>query len=107
MDGDIIVYQLEPPATAHYELPTANDYFKDLFYKVNINISRSGARLQGDWLNMALCFWCLVKSAILYVYSTVYWTIHFLQGARKTRPCLSGQIVSETMPVCTLLLKKT
>ena len=42
MDGDIIVYQLEPPATAHYELPTANDYFKDLFYKVNINISRSG-----------------------------------------------------------------
>ena len=34
MDGDIIVYQLEPPADAHYELPTALDYFKDLFYKV-------------------------------------------------------------------------
>ena len=35
MDGDIIVYQVEPPADAHYELPTALDYFKDLFYKVN------------------------------------------------------------------------
>jgi len=37
MDGDIIVYQLEPPADAHYELPTALDYFKDLFYKVEVN----------------------------------------------------------------------
>lgn len=35
MDGDIIVYQLDPPADADYELPTARDYFRDLFYKVN------------------------------------------------------------------------
>ncbi|XP_023345461.1 ubiquitin carboxyl-terminal hydrolase 7 isoform X1 [Eurytemora carolleeae] len=37
MDGDIIVYQLDPPADADYELPTARDYFRDLFYKVEVN----------------------------------------------------------------------
>lgn len=33
MDGDIIVYQLEPTPDADYELPTASEYFRDLFYK--------------------------------------------------------------------------
>ena len=34
MDGDIIVYQREVPEHNNFELPTAKDYFKDLFYKV-------------------------------------------------------------------------
>ena len=40
-----------------------------------------------------LCY--LVKSdfSIVYVYCSVYWTSHFLQGPRKTQPCLSGLIV--------------
>jgi len=37
MDGDIIVYQREVPEHNNFELPTAKDYFKDLFYKVEIN----------------------------------------------------------------------
>jgi len=37
MDGDIIVYQLVPPAAPPLPLPTARDYFKDLFYKVEVN----------------------------------------------------------------------
>ena len=35
MDGDIIVYQLDVPQPNDYELPTAKEYFKDLFYKVS------------------------------------------------------------------------
>ena len=44
---------------------------------------------------MAVCFWYLLKSALssLRVYSSVQWTSHFLQGTRKTRACLSGQVV--------------
>ena len=34
MDGDIIVFQEEPDQENDYELPTARDYFRDLFYKV-------------------------------------------------------------------------
>lgn len=34
MDGDIIVFQEEPSTQNSYELPTARDYFRDLFYKV-------------------------------------------------------------------------
>ena len=36
MDGDIIVFQEEPPPDHTYELPTARDYFRDLFYKVEV-----------------------------------------------------------------------
>jgi hypothetical protein len=34
MDGDIIVFQIEPPPDAEYELPTAEDYFRELFNRV-------------------------------------------------------------------------
>ena len=37
MDGDIIVFQEEPDQENDYELPTARDYFRDLFYKVRTN----------------------------------------------------------------------
>merc|ERR1712241_723112 len=37
MDGDIIVFQQEPHQDDRYELPTARDYFRDLFYKVEVN----------------------------------------------------------------------
>ena len=36
MDGDIIVFQLDPGPDHNFELPTARDYFRDLFYKVMI-----------------------------------------------------------------------
>ena len=29
----------------------------------------------------------------IYVYSSLHWTSHFLQGTRKTRPCLTGHPV--------------
>ena len=45
--------------------------------------------IQGDQLNMALCFWYLVKTSP--VYWSVHWKSHFLQGTIKTRLCLSGQ----------------
>ena len=31
--------------------------------------------------------------SIVRVYSSLHWTSDFLQGTRKTRPCLSGQVV--------------
>ena len=34
MDGDIIVFQQDPGPDHGFELPTARDYFRDLFYKV-------------------------------------------------------------------------
>lgn len=37
MDGDIIVFQTEPPPDAEYELPTARDYYRELFYRVEVN----------------------------------------------------------------------
>jgi len=37
MDGDIIVFQEDPGQDHGYELPTARDYFRDLFYKVEVN----------------------------------------------------------------------
>lgn len=37
MDGDIIVYQLDVPELNDFELPTAKEYFRDLFYKVEVN----------------------------------------------------------------------
>jgi hypothetical protein len=39
MDGDIIVYQLEPAPEAEYELPTAREYYRELFYRVRYNYS--------------------------------------------------------------------
>ena len=44
---------------------------------------------------MAVFFWYLVKSDLssVQVCSSVHWTSHFLQDARKTRPCLSGRVV--------------
>jgi len=37
MDGDIIVFQEDPGQEHSYDLPTARDYFRDLFYKVEVN----------------------------------------------------------------------
>ena len=52
-------------------------------------------RIQGDKLNMVVLFSYLGKSDlyIVHLYSTVHWTSHFLQGIRKTRPCLTGHPV--------------
>ena len=36
MDGDILVFQEEPGAQHALELPTARDYFRDLFYRVEV-----------------------------------------------------------------------
>ncbi|XP_015122798.1 ubiquitin carboxyl-terminal hydrolase 7 isoform X2 [Diachasma alloeum] len=36
MDGDIIVFQKEERDHEMYELPTCRDYFKDLFYRVEV-----------------------------------------------------------------------
>ena len=47
--------------------------------------------IQGDQLNMAACFWYLVKSdfSSVHMYNSVHWTSHFLKGTRKTQPCLT------------------
>ena len=44
---------------------------------------------------MAVCFWYLVKSVLSSVhrYRSLYWISNFLQGTRKTRPCLIGHPV--------------
>ena len=51
--------------------------------------------IQGDQLNMAVFLWDLGKSDLssVQVYSGVHWTSYFLQGTRKTRPCLTGHPV--------------
>ena len=53
--------------------------------------------VQGDQLNMAVCFSHLVSGTSdlpnVHVYSSVHWTSHFLQGTRKTWPCISGRPV--------------
>ena len=51
--------------------------------------------VQGYQLNMAVYFWYLVKSDLssVYVYSSVHWASHLLQGTRKIRPCLNGHPV--------------
>ncbi|ELT89456.1 hypothetical protein CAPTEDRAFT_149911 [Capitella teleta] len=36
MDGDIIVYQKENDPDANYELPTAKDYFRDLYHRFEV-----------------------------------------------------------------------
>ncbi|XP_013388428.1 ubiquitin carboxyl-terminal hydrolase 7 [Lingula anatina] len=36
MDGDIIIFQKEEPYPEHYDLPTAKDYFKDLYYRIDV-----------------------------------------------------------------------
>ena len=54
MDGDIIVYQLDVPQPNDYELPTAKEYFKDLFYKVRneflFTCSRDNRRFPSKYL---------------------------------------------------------
>lgn len=37
MDGDIFVFQRDEPDLENYELSTAKDYFRDLFYRVEVN----------------------------------------------------------------------
>ena len=48
-------------------------------------LSLQGVHLQGDQLNKAMFFWYHVKSDLfsVYVYSSVHWTSHLLQGTRK------------------------
>ncbi|KAJ8318152.1 hypothetical protein KUTeg_003243 [Tegillarca granosa] len=36
MDGDILVFQREETDLSQYELPTAKDYYKDLYYRVEV-----------------------------------------------------------------------
>ena len=51
----------------------------------------------GDQLYMDVCLWYPVKSewSNVRMYSSIHWTGHLLQGTGKTRPCLSGQVVSQ------------
>jgi len=37
MDGDIIVYQMVPPSGVDLELPTAKDFFRDIYFKIEVN----------------------------------------------------------------------
>ena len=51
--------------------------------------------VQGDQLNMVVCFWHLVKSdlwSVQLLYSSVHWTSNFLQGTTKTCFVRSGCI---------------
>ena len=59
-------------------------------------IKFSQKKVQGDRLYMAACFWYLVKSNLssVRVYSREHIS-NYLQSARKTRPCLSGQVVQK------------
>ena len=45
--------------------------------------------IQDDQINMASFSWHLVKSSSVRVFCSVHWRSNFLQGTRKTRPCLS------------------
>ena len=53
-------------------------------------------RIQGAQLYMTVCFLFLVPCKKWIVHCPVYWTSHFLQGTRKTRPCITGHPVSYT-----------
>ena len=51
--------------------------------------------VQPDQINMAVFFWFLIKnemSSVSYCIG-IPWTIHFLQGTRDTRPCLTGHSI--------------
>jgi len=37
MDGDIIVYQMKPPANMDLELPTAKEFYRDIYFKIEVN----------------------------------------------------------------------
>ena len=58
--------------------------------------------LQGDQLTLPVFFWFLVWSDMSIVqctctlYSSVYWTSHFIQGTRKIRPCLTRHPVHQS-----------
>ena len=49
---------------------------------------------------MAVFFWYLGKSDLssVSVYSSVHWKRQFLQGARNTRPCVTGKSVIPEFP---------
>ena len=55
--------------------------------------------IQGDQLNMAVCFLYLFKGDLssVHIHSSVHWSGHFLYGTRTTRPCLSGRVVEVGM----------
>ncbi|XP_074647259.1 ubiquitin carboxyl-terminal hydrolase 7-like isoform X2 [Tubulanus polymorphus] len=36
MDGDIIIFQKQESESSHLELPTAADYYKDLYYRIEV-----------------------------------------------------------------------
>ena len=52
-------------------------------------------QLQPDQINMAILFWYRVNidASVRILSSNVYWTSHFLQGTRNTRPCITGHPV--------------
>ena len=70
-------------------------FFFSFFFSFLQGVGSSKVNIQGDRLNMAVCSLYLVKHDLssVHVYSTLHWTGYFLQGTRKTRPCLSGQVV--------------
>ena len=47
-------------------------------------------QVQGHQIYMALCFWYLFSVRVII---SVHQISHFLQGARKKQPCLSGRVV--------------
>ena len=63
----------------------------DILFNCPFCNHEKSCEVQGGQLNMAVCFWYLVKG--VHVLSIVYWTSHFLQGTRKSWPYLSGRVV--------------
>ena len=66
------------------------------YYTDCLRLSSVAQTIQGDQLNIAVLFWYLGKSDSSSVrYYTVSYTgqITFLQGTKKTRPCLTGHPV--------------
>ena len=64
--------------------------------------------LQSDQLNTAVYFWYFVKSDLssVQMYSSAHWASHLLHGTRKTRPCLSGRVVSYSADLALLSTTK-
>ena len=62
---------------------------------LNSYITAKQAGIQHDQINMAGFFWYLIKNDLSGVgYCTgVHWTSNFLQGTRKTLPCITGHPV--------------
>ena len=51
--------------------------------------------IQGDQLDIVVCFWYLVKSDQYTHRTHVHWTSRFLQGSRNTQLCVSGHPVGK------------